>query len=173
MAEITFDASGFRAGLAQALREMRDDDGAAYLAELAAVGVGLARRYAPVLQEPNRERRPGELRDSIEARAGRDRRGPFVEVGTWIPEWPFYVEFGTIHAPAQPFMRPMMAQLTGGLGASLARSARTTLISSRARKRATIRAAVRRREITGAEARVYGRAVGSRFRFRYRQRRRR
>ena len=49
---------------------------------------------------------------------GRDRRGVYVDVGTREP-YALYQEFGTVHNPAHPFMRPAIAQVTGGAGAAI------------------------------------------------------
>jgi HK97 gp10 family phage protein len=38
---------------------------------------------------------------------GQDAHGPYVEVGTNV-SYAAYVEYGTAHSPAQPYMRPAM-----------------------------------------------------------------
>jgi HK97 gp10 family phage protein len=83
----------------------------------------------------------GWLRESVSYRKGEDTIGPFVEIGVIdVPmsatvmkrqakklsssgrssgkvksprEYGWYVEFGTIHMPAQPFLRPALAMVIG------------------------------------------------------------
>ena len=80
-----------------------------------------AKKNAPVLAKATGSRQPGELRDAIDmnvklsgtqesgiARVG-IRRGK--EKGSDSPAvWGSFVEFGSIHGPAQPFMRPAFEQ---------------------------------------------------------------
>ena len=80
-----------------------------------------AKKNAPVLAKETARRQPGELRDAIDmnvklsgtqesgvARVG-IRRGK--EKGTDSPAvWGSFVEFGSIHGAAQPFMRPAFEQ---------------------------------------------------------------
>jgi len=86
-----------------------------------------ARRRAPVLREPDPRRQPGALRDGIIEHASREHHNTvYVRVRTrgYIfgenrtrgsrinsslagnPNYWWLVEFGTSHAPAQPFLRP-------------------------------------------------------------------
>ncbi len=51
----------------------------------------------------------GRLRSSITHVPGRDSRGYFVDVGSNV-EYAPHVEFGTQNAPAQPFLRPALAE---------------------------------------------------------------
>jgi HK97 gp10 family phage protein len=55
----------------------------------------------------------GRLRGSITWRPGQDEISPYVDVGTNVFYAPF-VELGTSHAPAYPFLRPALeaARLT-------------------------------------------------------------
>ncbi len=80
-----------------------------------------AKKNAPVLARATARRQPGELRDAIDmnvklsgtqesgvARVG-IRRGK--EKGSDSPAvWGSFVEFGSIHGAAQPFMRPAFEQ---------------------------------------------------------------
>ena len=80
-----------------------------------------AKKNAPVLAKASPNRQPGELRDAIDmtvklsgkqesgiARVG-IRRGKGN--GSQSPSvWGSFVEFGSIHGAAQPFMRPAFAQ---------------------------------------------------------------
>ena len=80
-----------------------------------------AKKNAPVLTKATDRRQPGELRDAIDmnvklsgtqesgvARVG-IRRGK--EKGSDSPAvWGSFVEFGSIHGAAQPFMRPAFEQ---------------------------------------------------------------
>jgi HK97 gp10 family phage protein len=50
---------------------------------------------------------------------GVDNKGTYVDVGTTEP-YALYQEFGTIHNPPHPFMRPAIAQITGGAFSSSA-----------------------------------------------------
>lgn len=76
---------------------------------------------APVLKAPNKYRKPGTLRKAIKiAKSKRDKFGVYIGMrklskakgqkpGAKNPDDPFYwffVEFGTKHMPAQPFLRP-------------------------------------------------------------------
>jgi HK97 gp10 family phage protein len=51
----------------------------------------------------------GRLRSSINHKAGRDRKGYYVDVGSNVKYAPF-VEFGTMKQPAQPYLRPALAE---------------------------------------------------------------
>ena len=55
----------------------------------------------------------GALRDSIKVQgSGIDKAGAYADVGTREP-YAIYQEFGTVHNPAHPFMRPAIAAATG------------------------------------------------------------
>ncbi|HNT63664.1 MAG TPA: HK97 gp10 family phage protein [Candidatus Desulfobacillus denitrificans] len=91
-----------------------------------------ARQAAPVLQAPEKYRRPGTVRKAIAVRAskyarGRGDEGVYVNVrplrgaaqkkkgkaGAKNPNDPYYwrfLEFGTKHMAARPFLRPAVAQ---------------------------------------------------------------
>lgn len=56
----------------------------------------------------------GRLRASITHAMGTDPTGLFADVLTDV-EYAPYVEFGTSRAPAQPFLRPALDVLAGGL----------------------------------------------------------
>ena len=80
-----------------------------------------AKKNAPVLAKATGRRRPGELRDAIDmsvklsgtqesgvARVGIRRS---KEKGADSPAvWGSFVEFGSVHGAAQPFMRPAFEQ---------------------------------------------------------------
>lgn len=81
-----------------------------------------ARTKAPVLQEGTPQRRPGELRDSIDVAvkisAKEDRGiahiGPKTEKGKGSDQpgvWGMFVEFGSIHGAPQPYLRPAFDQV--------------------------------------------------------------
>lgn len=60
---------------------------------------------------------------------GADNKGSYVDVGTTEP-YALYQEFGTVHNPAHPFMRPAIAQVTGGGLSSTAYAGRLALTAS-------------------------------------------
>jgi HK97 gp10 family phage protein len=66
-----------------------------------------ARRLCPV--------DTGRLRSSITATRGRDGRGPYVAIGTNVQYAPF-VEFGTRHQRAQPYLRPALGMAVSQAG---------------------------------------------------------
>ena len=83
----------------------------------AEVFVEAAKSRAPVLKEGTPQRRPGELRDSIDAsiklstkeEKGVAHIGPKSEKGKGSQQpgvYGMFVEFGSVHGPAQPYMRP-------------------------------------------------------------------
>lgn len=74
--------------------EMRDA-----LAIIGIIAEGEAKRLAPV--------DTGNLRRSITSEVSRDRRGWLVRFGTNV-FYGIFQEFGTIHHPAQPFLRPVL-----------------------------------------------------------------
>jgi len=83
--------------------------------------VGAAKRRAPVLTKATKQRRPGELRDSVgmtirlspKGESGMVHVGPVKDKarGKQAPGvWGLFVEFGSVHGAAQPFMRPAFEQ---------------------------------------------------------------
>ena len=79
--------------------------------------VASARSRAPLLKVATKRRQPGELRDSIgmkivlsaKQESGTVTIGPLKDKakGKDSPgTWGMFVEFGSVHGPAQPFMRP-------------------------------------------------------------------
>ena|ERR1035437_1025047 len=81
------------------------------------VMVDAAKGRAPVLKQGTPQRKPGELRDSIgmvvklspTEESGTVRIGPLRDKakGKNSPGiWGSFVEFGSVHGAAQPFMRP-------------------------------------------------------------------
>ena len=111
VAGVDLDDAAFRAGLRKAaqgmeLKSRRD------LIRLGLMVQSEARKLCPV--------DTGRLRASIQAVEGEDARGPYVDVGTNVEYGP-HVEYGTVHSPAQPYMRPALllaparwAQMSGG-----------------------------------------------------------
>lgn len=57
----------------------------------------------------------GRLRSSIRAVDGKDATGVYVDVGTNV-EYAPHVEFGTSRMPAQPYMRPALAEAVAAFG---------------------------------------------------------
>jgi HK97 gp10 family phage protein len=107
---IEFDSVAFMQSLAQHLAAMEvetEDD-------LVKVGLAVqskARSLCPV--------DTGRLRSSIIMTKGRDGQGFYVEVGTNVGYGRF-VEFGTVHTRAQPFLVPAVALASGFLRAAVA-----------------------------------------------------
>lgn len=73
--------------------------------------VAVARELCPVLPvtEASKEHVPGELRDSIDARVRRDKKGVRARVTTHAG-YGGYVELGTAHSGAEPFLWPAFEQ---------------------------------------------------------------
>jgi HK97 gp10 family phage protein len=72
-----------------------------------------AKQLCPVLEHGTKERKPGELRDSIEAKAGRSDDPATTAVGlagVFPPAgWrAHFTEFGTRYAAPEPFLRPAL-----------------------------------------------------------------
>ncbi len=76
-----------------------------------------AKAHAPVLKEGTPQRRPGELRDSIDTvvklspkeESGTAHIGPKTEKGRGSQQpgvYGMFMEFGSIHGAAQPYLRP-------------------------------------------------------------------
>ena len=78
-----------------------------------------AKEKAPVLKEPTKHRQGGELRDSIGVNITVGKRGVRARVGPTRSKgesnqspgtYGLMVEFGSIHGPAQPYLRPAFDQ---------------------------------------------------------------
>lgn len=106
------DSAAFERSLKRELNRL-ELDGERGLLRLAQRTVRAAKEFCPV--------DTGRLRSSLAMAPGKDGKGPFVDVGTNV-HYARPVEFGTSTAPAQPFMRPALAEaisaakrtLTGG-----------------------------------------------------------
>lgn len=83
----------------------------------AEIFVDSAKSHAPILKEGTPQRRPGELRDSIDMSIklstkedrGVAHVGPKTTKGGGSEQpgvWGMFVEFGSIHGAAQPYLRP-------------------------------------------------------------------
>lgn len=115
--EIEFDGTAFMASLRRAVEGVKIKS-EAELWQFALATQNLARLYCPV--------DTGRLRSSIQASKGSDAQGPYADIGTNV-EYAAFVEFGTVHMAAQPYLRPaLMVAATqwgdfgvrGGLSAS-------------------------------------------------------
>jgi HK97 gp10 family phage protein len=103
MAEVKVDVIGVQEimdALAELPEEVQKEVLDGILEEAALMLEAEAKRLAPY--------RTGKLRDSIEARKVKPRRG---EVARWLigpkgVKYASYVEFGSAHNPPQPYMRP-------------------------------------------------------------------
>jgi HK97 gp10 family phage protein len=95
---VDLDDSAFQAALAAAVKTLKVN-AAGDLQRLGLRVQNEARRLCPV--------DTGRLRSSITMTEGQDAHGPYVEVGTNV-SYAAYVEYGTAHSPAQPYMRPAM-----------------------------------------------------------------
>lgn len=168
--ELTMDATEFERGIAAGFEEYRLDADA-FCVHVADKVKGLAVALAPVLKAPTRERTPGELRASIVATPLlRDARGPFVAIGTSI-SWAKYVEFGTHKMAPRPFLRPAFASAASALGAlGSAVGPGGVGTAKRMAARAKLRRAVRRGQMTSAEARKASRTISLTMRSRTRRR---
>jgi HK97 gp10 family phage protein len=80
--------------------------------------VATAKELCPVLPKSTTERTPGELRDSIDARVRRDKKGvrAYVTTHTGYGGW---VELGTTHSAAEPYLWPAFEQNIGRLTAAI------------------------------------------------------
>lgn len=96
----TLDDAAFRAGLRR-LVSNAGDGGQQLVNIVGAEVVRVAKEAAPT--------RTNRMRDSIKARPGRDRRGPYSEVSVG-PFYASFVEWGTTQDPARPFFRPALEQ---------------------------------------------------------------
>lgn len=104
--DVDVDATAFLVGLQAAIGRMKVN-GEKGLARVGLRVQNAARELCPV--------DTGRLRASIVSVPGRDTIGPYVEVGTNVEYAPF-VEYGTSRAPAQPFLRPALAEVAGYIG---------------------------------------------------------
>jgi len=68
-----------------------------------------ARALCPILTQATSERVPGELRDSIDARVRRDKKGVRARMST-NSGYGYYVETGTVKMSAEPFLYPAFMQ---------------------------------------------------------------
>ena len=72
-----------------------------------------AKELAPVGTPEEGDPHPGAMKEDISVRGeGIDSKGPYIDVGTVEP-YGLFMEFGTEHNTAQPFMRPAIAEVTG------------------------------------------------------------
>lgn len=102
------DASGFLRGLQREMNRLELGSDRAVL-RLAIDVQNRARQLCPV--------DTGRLRSSIVHQVGKDDRGFYVDVGSNVVYAPF-VEFGTFKQPAQPYLRPALAEaVRAGLSA--------------------------------------------------------
>ncbi len=76
--------------------------------------VETAKELCPVLPEPTAERVPGELRDSIDARVYRDKKGVRARMTTRTG-YGGYVEQGTKNMTREPYLWPAFEQNIGRL----------------------------------------------------------
>lgn len=98
--DINIDAAAFSAELQQQLQQLGLRTERAVL-RLAIDTQNRARELCPV--------DTGRLRASITHVPGRDSNGYYVDVGSNVEYAPF-IEFGTIKQPAQPYLRPALAE---------------------------------------------------------------
>lgn len=98
--ELSMDTGEFEKSLVKALKSMQLKS-AADLARFGLKVQNAARRYCPV--------DTGRLRSSVQSTPGEDSKGPYVDIGTNV-EYAPYVEYGTMHSPAQPFLRPALLE---------------------------------------------------------------
>ena|SRR5689334_23842379 len=118
--DIKVNIEGLR-GVEEALQEAGPKLAKRYLRKALQAGGEVfqqaAQSRAPVLEEGTPQRRPGELRDSIDTRvtlstreeSGTAHVGPKSEKGKGSEQpgvYGMFVEFGSIHGAAQPYMRP-------------------------------------------------------------------
>ena len=71
--------------------------------------VAAAKELAPVLPKPTKDRLPGELRDSIDGRVRRDKKGVRARITTHCGYGGF-VELGTKNMGAEPYIYPAFEQ---------------------------------------------------------------
>ena len=80
--------------------------------------VATAKELCPVLPKATTERTPGELRDSIDARVRRVKKGVRARITT-KKGYGAFVELGTTHSPAEPYLWPAFEQNIGKLFAAI------------------------------------------------------
>lgn len=107
---IDVDSTAFLIGLQAAVANLKVD-GEKGLARVGLRVQNAAREFCPV--------QTGRLRSSIQSVPGKDTQGPYVDVGTNV-EYAPYVEFGTSRQPAQPYLRPALAEVAGYIGTEVA-----------------------------------------------------
>ena len=98
--ELHIDSREYLAALHRAVEKMKLTSAA----DLARFGLDVqnrARALSPV--------DTGRLRSSIQSVPGVEDAGPYVEIGTNV-KYARFVEFGTRHARAQPFLRPALME---------------------------------------------------------------
>lgn len=100
-AHFELDDDAFLLAIADAA-DVLQRTGEADLEQLAELAVDRMVDYVPV--------DTGELRDSLDARPGRDENGFFVDVGSFDNDHNWYVEFGTSKMAAQSYQRPGLAE---------------------------------------------------------------
>ena len=77
-----------------------------------------ARANVLALRDPTRLG-PSLLAESIRTEVDRDGAGGVVRAGGDIAPYAVFVEFGTTHAPAQPFLGPALAMNAGRIRADI------------------------------------------------------
>lgn len=101
---ITLEAANFLRGFA-ASKAFLEAEAMVKERVLAGRVVNRAQALAPVLT--------GKLRESIRIQGeGVDNGKPFIDVGSTV-DYAAYVEYGTVTAPAHPFLRPALAEEGG------------------------------------------------------------
>jgi len=97
---VDFDAAGWEAATQAALARLQIDT-VAKAQRLAHKAARNMRQLAPV--------DTGRLRNSIGVTEGADARGLYFDVGPTV-DYAIHVEYGTSRSPAQPFVRPGVAE---------------------------------------------------------------
>lgn len=125
-AEASFEFAGFL----DAVRHLEPFLNVAAIPIVEATGeliVAVAKSLAPVDTDA--------LQQDIKVQGtGVDNKGTYVDVGTTEP-YALYQEFGTVHNRAHPFMRPAIAQVTGGGLSSSVYAARVALAPRRSKSK--------------------------------------
>lgn len=124
-----FDTAAYLAGVEAQVQDFRETS----CQDLIALGSQVAesaRQKAPVLAEPRQGRQPGDLARAIGSTGlMTGPQGWYVEVGVNVGDaeghvdYGFYEEFGSVHNPPRPFLRPAMAE-AGQLRSNLLTSGR-------------------------------------------------
>lgn len=122
-AELRWDTAAYLAGVEAQLQEFREE-ACEHLVALGAQVADRARQLAPVLAEPRQDRQPGDLQRAIGSTGlMTGPKGWYVEVGVNVGDaeghvdYGFYEEFGSVHNPPRPFLRPAIAEATNWQGA--------------------------------------------------------